>query len=151
MSTAILSSIRKLPQLKGSLLLTAQEIAHRADGNSGIVRISYSLIAAKAHCSIRTAIRHVKRLIALKIIRCQRFRGPNRKWGINAYSFCIFWDKPSARPSNTDKMTEILPTLREGNETEKFTSLEQEARGRKFVLESLTPGSALWKLAMSFE
>src|SRR5918992_204512 len=114
MSKHIITSVRKLPQLKGSLLLTAIELAHRADSYHGCVSVAYSYLASKTHQSRRTAMRHIRRLIALGIItaqsfppRRQRSRGlPRRfrkrqregmtpyKWGVNRYRFVIAWDKP---------------------------------------------------------
>jgi hypothetical protein len=69
MSRDIITAIRQQSQLHGSLLLAAIELAHRADGNNGIVQISYSYLASKIHQSRRTAIRHINRLINLGIIR----------------------------------------------------------------------------------
>ena len=151
MSKAIITAIRKNQQLKGSLLLTAIELAHRANGFNGHVRISYSMIAAKAHCSVRTAIRHVNRLVGMGIIRVQRFWQPNNKWGINVYRFTIPWQKPaqnssSAQNSNSDKASPILPTPRNSEEKEKFGSLKDEEKAREMVLGWLSPGSALWNL-----
>ena len=113
MSIHIITSVRQLPQLKGSLLLTALELAHRADGYNGCVSVAYSYLASKTHQSRRTAIRHIKRLIALGIITAhsfpprrqrsrwlpRRFRKRQRagatpyKWGVNRYRFIIAWEK----------------------------------------------------------
>jgi hypothetical protein len=151
MSVAIITAIRKNQQLRGSLLLTAIELAHRADGNNGHVRISYSYLAQKCHYSKRTAFRHINRLMGMGIIRVQRFWMPNNKWGINVYRFLIPWQKPAqtnstARSSNSDSLTAILPTPRNSGENEKFGSLKNEEKAREMVKNWLTPGSALWNL-----
>jgi Winged helix-turn-helix DNA-binding len=150
MSKAIIASIRKNQQLRGSLLLTAQELAHRADGYNGHVRISYSYLAQKCHYSKRTAMRHINRLLGMGIIRVQRFWAPNNKWGINCYRFVIPWQKPSARQGNSDIPSPILPTARNTEEREKYGSLRDEEKGREMVLSWLSPGSKLWELTNEF-
>ena len=150
MSLSILSAIRKNSNLRGSLLLTALELAHRADGNSGHVKMSYSYIAGKCHYSKRTAFRHINRLIGMRIIAVQRFWGPNYKWGVNAYRFLIQWEKPkqfsSARKGSNDNLPAILPTPRNSEENAKYGSLEKEEKAREMVNGWLTPGSRLWEI-----
>jgi hypothetical protein len=143
MSRDIITAIRQQSQLHGSLLLAAIELAHRADGNNGIVQISYSYLASKIHQSRRTAIRHINRLINLGIIRCQRFWRPGKKWGVNRYIFLIRWEKP-AQTSNDDRMASNLPTSKN---QEKYGSLKREEEGRQRVLDWLTPGSIAWQMA----
>jgi hypothetical protein len=144
LSKNIIASIRQNPQLHGSLLLAAIELAHRANGHSGTVFMSYSLLAAKCHQSRRTAIRHVHRLLDLGIIRCQRFWGPNRKWGINCYRFLICWVKPRpAHKRSDDILAPIFPSLKE---EEKNGSLQDLERGKEKVLGWLTEGSQLWNM-----
>ncbi len=146
MSRDIITAIRQQSQLHGSLLLAAIELAHRADGNNGIVQISYSYLASKCHQSRRTAIRHIHRLINLGIIRCQRFWRPGNKWGVNRYIFLIRWEKPKpAQTGNGDRMSSNLP--KPENSKEKYGSLEGEENARQRVLGWLTPGSIAWQLA----
>ena len=153
MSRNIIASLRQNDQLHGSLFQAAKELAHRADGNSGQVTMSYSLLAAKIHQSRRTAIRHIHRLLNMGIIRVQRFWRPGNKWDINKYVFLIPWQKPAqmgintARPSSGDKMAQTLPNT---EEREKYGTLEQEKKGREMVKEWLTESSSLWKLAQEF-
>ena len=153
MSVSIISAIRENSNLHGSLFQTAKELAHRADGNSGIVTMSYSLLAAKIHQSRRTAIRHINRLLDLGIIAVQRFWRPGNKWGINRYRFVIQWKRPAqtgthtAHSSSGDKMTSILP---DPEEREKFGTLAEMEKGKEMVLSWLTEGSSLWKLAQEF-
>jgi hypothetical protein len=157
MSRNIIASLRKNDQLHGSLFQAAKELAHRADGNSGIVQISYSLLAAKCHQSRRTAFRHIQRLLDLKIIKRQRFWRPGNVWGINKYIFIISWELPArkftttAQMGNDASLADTLPKERNTREErEKFGSLEKEEEMRKEVLSWLTPGSSLWKLAQEF-
>ena len=150
MSRNIIASIRKIDQLHGSLFQTAKELAHRADGFSGQVRMSYNMLAWKCHQSRRTAIRHIQKLISLGIIVRERFWRPGKKWGINLYRFVIQWERP-AQTYSGDRKSLILPNLRrEGErkkeEREKFGSQKDEEDAKQMVLKWLTPGSALWKL-----
>jgi Helix-turn-helix domain len=143
MSKHIITAIRQQSQLHGPLLLAAIELAHRADGNNGIVQISYSYLASKCHQSRRTAIRHVNRLIAMGIIRCQRFWQPGNKWGVNRYIFLIRWEK-AAQTGNGDRMSSKLPNH---EDKEKYGSLEEEKKSIQQVLNWLTPGGVVWRLA----
>ena len=150
LSTSIINAIRKIDQLHGSLFQAAKELAHRADGFSGQIRMSYSMLAWKCHQSRRTAIRHIQKLISLGIIVRERFWRPGNKWGINLYRFVIQWERPTQMYSS-DTFSQTLPNpRREGErkkeEREKFGSQEDEKKAKEMVLEWLTPGSALWKL-----
>src|SRR5262245_5722466 len=60
MSSPIIAAIRQQRQLKESVLHTAQELAHRASIYGVVPPTSYGYLAQKAHCSPRTAIRHVR-------------------------------------------------------------------------------------------
>ncbi len=143
MSINIIASIRKNPQLHGSLLLAAIELAHRADGQSGHVSMSYSLLAGKCHQSRRTAIRHIHRLLDMGIIKCQRFWRPGNMWGVNRYIFLIRWERPAQR-GNGDI---LAPTFPRQEEREKNGTLAGLEKGKERVLGWLTPNSELWKLA----
>ena len=65
MATPLIAAIRQRRDLKESLTHTAQELAHLAS-IYGVVRVSYSYLAEKCHCSRRTVIRHIQRLIDLR-------------------------------------------------------------------------------------
>jgi|SRR4029453_19456019 hypothetical protein len=150
MSVSIISAIRKNANLHGSLFQAAKELAHRADGFSGQVRMSYNMLAWKCHQSRRTAIRHIQKLLSLGIIVRERFWRPGNKWGINLYRFVIQWEKP-AQTYSGDTFSRTLPNLRgRGKEKkekrEKFGSLKDEEEAKQMVLKWLTPGSALWEL-----
>jgi len=144
MSFAIITAIRKSSQLHGSLFHTAKELAHRASGDSGVVTISYSYLASKCHQSKRTTIRHIAKLVALGIIRCQRFWQAGRKWLCNRYTFTIAWERPKpAQMSNSDIPSSNLPRA---NSSEKYGSLENEQKGKSRILGWLTEGSELWNI-----
>lgn len=144
MAKCIISACRRLPELKGSLLLTAIEMAHRANARSGVTFMSYSYIASKTHQSRRTAIRHIKRLGDLGILRVQRFWGPKNCWRINRYQFAIAWEKPQAYPpaqGGSDTMTPKLPVRQE---EEKYGTLHSVENIKKKASDWLTTGSAAW-------
>ena len=68
MALPLITALRTRYDLKESLLHTAQELAHRAS-IYGVVRVSYSYLALKCHCSRRTVIRHIQRLIDAKVLK----------------------------------------------------------------------------------
>jgi len=138
MSVHILAAIRQHPQLKGSLKLTAQEIAHRAS-SSGFVRVSYGYLASKTGLTIQTMITHVKRLEALGILRKQKIWISARRCAVNLYALLI---RPLHRCS-TQKTGENLPEAE--REEEKLLSLSEEIRRQRKALNFLTPGSQLWE------
>jgi len=145
MSREIISAIRQNLQLKGSLLLSAIELAHRADSFSGIVRISYSYLASKNHMSVRQTIRHINKLIDLGIISCQRFCQHGRKCLVNLYQFKIVWQRPKPeQTSSSAKMAENLPYPQ--NTREKYGTMEGEERGKRMVLSWIDPDSFVAKL-----
>lgn len=153
MSKAIIAAVRTLPQLKGSLLLTAIELAHMADGYDGTARVSYSFLARKTRLHQNTMIQHIKKLLALKIIRCQRFQRYGRHWLTNRYIFLIPWKLPiPARLSSSTVSVERLP---EPKREEKKRDLERgkwgnpadEARWFTRGLTFWTPGSLQERLA----
>jgi hypothetical protein len=88
MSVSILAAIRSHPQLKGSLKLTALELAHLAS-RSGVVRISYGLLARKTGQSIKTMIRHVHRLVALGLVVKHTMRLTFTRFAVNQYRFLV--------------------------------------------------------------
>ena len=68
MASPIIAAIRQRRDLKESLAHTAQELAQRAS-IYGVAKVSYNYLAVKCHCSRRTVMRHIGRLIAAKIIK----------------------------------------------------------------------------------
>ena len=146
MSRNIITAIRQQSQLHGSLLLSAIELAHRADGNNGIVQISYSYLASKCHQSRRTAIRHVNRLIDLGIIKCQRFWQAGKKWLCNRYQFIISWERPKpAQMRNGDSLSPKFPRPQE--EKEKYGRIGDGENAKKTVLSWLeVPGGILSRI-----
>ena len=88
MSKQILAAVRPLPQLKGSLKLTALELAHLAS-HSGHVRVSYGTLARKTGQHPCTMIRHVQRLVVLGIVVKQTVRLTLTRFAVNAYTFLI--------------------------------------------------------------
>ena len=68
MASPIIAAIRQRRDLKESLTHTAQELAHLAS-IYGVVRVSYRYLALKCRCSRRTVIRHIQRLIDLRLLR----------------------------------------------------------------------------------
>jgi hypothetical protein len=164
MAKCIVAAIRQLDQLHGSLLLTAQELAHRADGFSGEVTVSYQYLAWKCHTSRRTAIRHIAKLFALGILRVQRFYQAGHRWSANKYKFCLAWEYPprrqdpdrqqafgrvpgthTAHKGNGDTMTPILPPPEK--EKSKWGSWEAEKAAPAKVISWLSdPQGALARL-----
>ena len=142
MSSPIIAALRQQRQLKESLLHTAQELAHRAS-IYGVVRVSYSYLAEKCHCSRRTVIRHIQRLIDAKVLKKAVIWIKGHYCEVNTYTFCLAWDKrPAARGS--DKTARKSPPQRE--EGEKYGSLAEKKRMDARGLSFLTPGSALYQL-----
>jgi len=138
MSAHILAAIRQHPQLKGSLKLTAQEIAHRAS-SSGFVRISYGYLASKTGLHIRTMIRHVAALEVLGILRKQTMWISARRCAVNLYTLLV---RPLHKCAS-DKVSSKLPQRE--REEEKSLSLAEEIRRQRKALHFLTPGSPLWE------
>src|SRR5215468_554206 len=123
MSAPIIAALRQQRQLKESLLHTAQELAHRAS-IYGVVRVSYSYLALKCHCSRRTIIRHIQHLIDLKLIKKSVIWIKGNFCEINTYTFCLAWDKRPAA-GGSDKTTRNLPPQ---EEREKSRGLGEEIR-----------------------
>jgi len=144
MALPILTALRALrdPHLKESVLHTAQELAHRAS-IYGVARVSYSYLAEKCHCSRRTVIRHIQRLIDAGIIRKSVLWIRGNYCEVNAYKFCLAWDKRPAT-GGSDKTTSKFPPRTE--EREKYGTLAEKKRLDARGLSFLTPGSALYQL-----
>src|SRR5262249_25883809 len=119
MSSPIIAAIRQQRQLKESLLHTTQELAHRAS-IYGVVRVSYSYLALKCHCSRRTVIRHIQRLIDAGIIRKSVLWIRGNYCEVNTYAFLLPWEKRTPR-QGSDKTASKFPPRIEGKE--KYGSL----------------------------
>jgi DNA-binding Lrp family transcriptional regulator len=141
MSAPIIEALRKLSQLKESLLHTAQELAHRAS-IYGVARVSYRYLARKCHCSVRTVIRHIQRLIELRIIRKTVLWIKGNFCEVNTYAFTIPWRKLPAQAGSSDRVTPKFPQPQEG---EKTLSLGEEIRNLERGLHFLTPGECVYE------
>ena len=139
MATPIIAALRQRQDLKESLVHTAQELAHRAS-IYGVVRVSYSYLAQKCHCSRRTVIRHIQRLLDAGILRKTVLWIRGNYCEINTYTFRIAWNR--ARPSGgSDTTASTLPPP----EREKNSSLREELEKQKKGLRFWTPGTEQWQ------
>jgi Helix-turn-helix domain len=142
MSAPIITALRKQYQLKESLLHTAQELAHRAS-IYGVARVSYAYLASKCHCSRRTVMRHIQRLIDQGILAKTVLWIKGNLCEVNTYKFLLPW-QPAPTNRGSDKMSEKFPHPPE--EKEKFGSVEDKRRLDLRGLSFLTPGSLLYDL-----
>jgi hypothetical protein len=134
MSLAIITAIRHLPQLKGSLKFTAIELAHRAS-SSGYVRVAYSYLAQKTGLTIRTMIRHVQRLEALGILRKQRGWISVNRCAVNVYLLLV-------RPLHKCASDKVAQNLRDPEKGEaKWGTLGEDIETLERGMRLLTPGS----------
>ena len=139
MATPLIAAIRQRRDLKESLTHTAQELAHLAS-IYGVVRVSYRYLALKCRCSRRTVIRHIQRLIDLRLLRKTVLWIRGNFCEVNTYTFCLAWDK--SRPTRgSDKTASTLPH----QEREKNLSVGEELANQRKALQFLTPGSDVWK------
>lgn len=83
MRGAILHTICSHPQVKGSLRLTALNIAYKCDGD-GRGRVAQSYLAKRTGLHVRTIRRHIKRLAELDIL-CLTLQ----KCARTLYQFCV--------------------------------------------------------------
>ena len=147
MSAPIIAALRQQRQLKESLLHTAQELAHRAS-IYGVVRVSYSYLALKCHCSRRTVIRHIQRLIDLRLIKKSVLWIRGNYCEVNTYAFLLAWEKRPARQGSDKTAFKSSPRT---EEREKWGSWDEKkcqgARGLSF----LTPGSTLYRLVAAHQ
>jgi len=139
MASPIIAALRHRRDLKESVLHTAQELAHRAS-IYGVVRVSYTYLAQKCHCSRRTVMRHIARLIEANIVRKTVIWIRGNFCEMNQYSFVISWDKRPHK-GGSDNTSSILPP----QEREKETSVREELAKQKKGIYFLTPRSALWQ------
>ena len=147
MSAPIIAALRQHRQLKESLLHTAQEIAHRAS-IYGVVRVSYSYLALKCHCSRRTAIRHIQQLIDAGILRKSVLWIRGNYCEVNTYAFLLPWEKRPATQGSDKTASNFPPRTQEG---EKYGSLTEKKRQDARGLSFLTPGSALYRLVVAHQ
>jgi hypothetical protein len=165
MSSPIIAAIRQQRQLKESLLFTAQELAHRSSIYGLVPPTSYSFLAEKAHCSARTAIRHIHKLEEMgivepvrqkRIVRRKDLSPSDRQYSddpqhahervirneINRYRFLIKWDKSSQRSASStclcDKTAWKLPPTEERGKPD---GVRKELRNQEKWLHNCTPGS----------
>jgi len=136
MAAPLIAALRTRIDLKESLLHTAQELAHRAS-IYGVVRVSYSYLALKCHCSRRTIIRHIQRLIDLKLIQKSVIWIKGHFCEVNTYTFVLAWEK-RAPIQGSDKTTRTLPPPRE---EEKYLGLGEEITNLEKGLRLYTAGS----------
>ena len=137
MSLAIITAIRHLPQLKGSLKFTAIELAHRAS-QSGHARVAYSYLAQKTGLSLRTIMRHVRRLIDLGIVEKHTQRLARTRCAINRYVFTIR-ASGALHTRARDKTSQKLPDSGKGEA--KWGTLGDAIETLKRGMLLLTPGS----------
>ena len=147
MSAPIIAALRQQRQLKESLLHTAQELAHRAS-IYGVVRVSYSYLALKCHCSRRTVIRHIQRLIDAGILRKSVLWIRGNYCEINTYAFLLPWEKRPAT-QGSDKTASKFPSRTE--EGEKFGGWKERKRLDARGLSFLTPGSMLYRIVTAHQ
>lgn len=140
MSRHIIQAIRHQTQLRTVTRTIAIEIAHRMNSN-GIGRIAYSFLAHKAACSIRTAIRHVKKLVALGLFR-KRTTKAATGYSWNVYEYTGPRAQPPPPPITTH-YANLTPSLPEA-EREKDTSVQEELDNQRKGLRFLTAGSEWW-------
>jgi hypothetical protein len=143
MANPIIAAVRPLP-FKESVSHTLIELAHRAS-IYGVVKVSYAYMAMKCHCSRRTIIRHIQRLIEAKIIEKSVMWIKGNFCEINTYTFRISWQKSESK-GGSDKMTSKFPPPEEG---EKEGGLREKIHRQETWLltrSGLTPGSFLYEL-----
>jgi len=137
MSLAIITAIRHLPQLKGALKFTAIELAHRAS-SAGHVRVAYSYLAHQTGLSVRTIMRHIRRLIDLGLVEKHTTRLSRMRCAVNLYVFTIR-AKVALHTRACDKTSQKLSP--QGREEEKFGTLGDAIATLERGMRLLTPGS----------
>jgi len=137
MSLAIITAIRYLPQLKGALKFTAIELAHRAS-SAGHVRVAYRYLAQKTGLSVRTIMRHIRRLIDLGIVEKHTTRLTRMRCAINLYVFTIRVGS-LLHTRACDKTSQKLPETGKGEA--KWGTLRDAIRHLERGMRLLTPGS----------
>src|SRR5262252_267601 len=139
MASPIIAAVRHL-DLKESVLHTCIELAHRAS-IYGVARVSYSYLALKCHCSRRTVIRHIQRLIDARVLKKSVLWIKGNFCEVNTYTFQIPWKKP-APEGGSDKATSKLPPQ---DTSEKYAALEDDIRQLAKGLRFCSPGSPAYE------
>ena len=140
MAVPIITALRQRDDLKESVLHTAQELAHRAS-IYGVVRVSYRYLALKCHCSRRTIIRHMQRLIDLKLLKKSVIWIKGNFCEVNTYTFMLAWDTRPA-PGGSDKTARNLPPR---EEREKSVGVGEEIQNLEKGLRWCTAGSEAYE------
>lgn len=144
MSRAIIAALRQQRQLRTITRTIAIEIAHRMS-SSGVGRIAYSFLASKAACSVRTAIRHVKRLVALGLFRKRHTHTPaGYGWNVYEYTGPRLQRPPASATTRYDWVTEKDP--QPAGEEAKVLALGKQIAHLQVRLSELTTGSHLWTI-----
>jgi hypothetical protein len=120
MAAPIIAALRQRRDLKESVQHTVQELAHLAS-IYGVARVSLRYLAWRCHCCKQTIINHLKKLIALKIIRKQVIWIKGNYCEINSYTFLISWEKRPAKGGSQNSVPTLPP-----QEREKETSVRKE-------------------------
>lgn len=102
MRTAILHTICSHPQVKGSLRLTALNIAYKCNG-AGIGRVAYRYLAKRTGLHVRTIMRHVAKLGALGVLVKTVTRLSSKRCMLNLYQFILPTRACDRPPSRTEK------------------------------------------------
>ena len=144
MAAPLIAALRHRRDLKESVLHTAQELAHRAS-IYGVVRVSYSYLARKSHCSRRTVMRHIQRLIDAKIVRKAVIWIKGNFCEINTYTFVIAWDKRSVQGGSDN----LMPKFPSGEEGEKNAGVREKLENQRKFLRTIAsaPDSYAWTIA----
>jgi hypothetical protein len=140
MASPIIAALRRRDDLKESVQHTVQELAHLAS-IYGVARVSLRYLAWRCHCCKQTIINHLKKLIALKIIRKQVIWIKGNYCEINTYAFLVSWDQRAAQKGGSQNSVPTLPP----QEREKETSVREELQNQKKGIRFLTPGTDLWQ------
>lgn len=145
MSRPIIAAIRKDCQIPRVVFFQAIELGHLASVR-GVVRAAYSFLAHKWRCSLRTAIRHIKRLVELGFIEKIVTRVDKKRCEVNTYRIAKKYlpsHKETTEQMLSDKSSKSLPPLEEKG---KFLSLSEEIRQLKLGLKFNTPGT-IWYIS----
>lgn len=149
MALPIITALRRCYTLQRTVLDTAIQLAHRAS-IYGVVRVSLRFMAGKCRCCKQTIITHLKKLIALNILRKTRTRKQGRFFfELNQYSFnnaLLQWrTKESTNHPSQNTGPNLPPPERE---QEKFGAIREDIRKIQNGLHYQTPGSLGYEEAM---
>lgn len=141
MAAHIIAALRTQVQLHGNSFLVATELAHRLN-SSGYGRVAYQFLAWKAHCSRRTAIRQIDRLIDQYHLFRKTVIRTREGYAWNLYQYVGPRTQHAAPPVTThgDTVPSILPEP----EREKELSLAEQLARQRRALQFMTEGGGLW-------